>query len=457
MNVFGQILLKRFYLTICHTVNRLYQCVIHVITRYAHDRVIRIGTRIVAGRFWNRWQIILDRLGITARIHSVYEAETHQILIRFPGAGLAAGNPEAANRMGFCDAWFDSNPADWHQRSFRYLESGQARCVNHPPLPISFSIVIPFFKHLTFFSQCLAALSTAIGHAPKIPVEVIIVNDDPDIPIHCIHKIIPECTRYLCRIVDNPIQTGISRSLNTAIQHAGHTWMVFLDCDDLLIPDALKILAKRIRQLPHTRYISSRIIDVDESGNPLRYRLRHESPTDLVSTGMVAGHLKAIRRDLFQDIGYHDIRFDGCQDYEFALRTAMMEPLTLIPDYLYKYRWHGQTQSVFQALRQANTTRQIQEIYGMAAILLNPPDGPLPFDMVFTCTNAAEWQKAFLKWKINPNGHFHIINHVGVPFTDIQGKRFAIHLSARLCMLPKAFENDTLEIDYPQLQQNMID
>jgi len=73
---------------------------------------------------------------------------------------------------------------------------------------------------------------------------------------------------------------------------------------------------------------------------------------DLLSKGMIAGHLKAMRRDLFRDVGEFSEEFPGCQDYEFAIRVSVKEPILLIPEFLYRYRWHGASQSVHKIDRQ---------------------------------------------------------------------------------------------------------
>jgi hypothetical protein len=68
---------------------------------------------------------------------------------------------------------------------------------------------------------------------------------------------------------------------------------------------------------------------------------------------MIVSRLQAIRRDLFDEIGLLDPSFEFAHDYEFALRAASLEPLLLVPEYLYCYRWHFDTQPVPNLNRQA--------------------------------------------------------------------------------------------------------
>ena len=99
--------------------------------------------------------------------------------------------------------------------------------------------------------------------------------------------------------------------------------------------------------------------------------------------------------DLFRDIGSYLNTYDGCQDYEFALRTSLFEPLLFIPDYLYKYRWHGSTQSVHNAKRQAETTDRIIQTYLLVGVLLTSGFEDLPLSFSFEGSHAEDWRREF--------------------------------------------------------------
>jgi glycosyltransferase involved in cell wall biosynthesis len=258
----------------------------------------------------------------------------------------------------------------------------------------TFTIVIPFYSHLRYFEACLVSVADAVKYANNVRVDVLVVNDDPRVSVGELEALIPNRLRGLVRIISNMENAGISRTLNKAISEAQHNWIVHLDCDDMLAERTLGVLVERIRGYPLARYISSRMLDVDDS-NLLRCRLRPERPEDLISHSMVAGHLKAIRRDLFGDIGSYLGTYEGCQDYEFALRVSVFEPLLFIPDYLYKYRWHRKTQSVDNARRQAETTDRIIQTYLLTGVLLKSPIEDLPLSLTFEGEHASDWQKGF--------------------------------------------------------------
>jgi glycosyltransferase involved in cell wall biosynthesis len=233
----------------------------------------------------------------------------------------------------------------------------------------SFSIIIPFARHLDLFKRCLASVVRLAECRNECPLEILIINDDANYSESQLRGFIPPTLTGLAVVSRNAQSRGIANALNTGIKLARNEWILFLDCDDLIEADALGRLSKHIGGYPKVRYFSSNMIDIDERDRILRYRRRVASPATLLSNGMLAGHLKCIRRDVFEEYGLLDPSVDGCQDYDLALKVSFAEPLLFIQDYLYRYRWHTNTQSVSQRARQAAITRAIVHKYKCAAMI----------------------------------------------------------------------------------------
>jgi len=216
----------------------------------------------------------------------------------------------------------------------------------------TYSIITSFYEHLGFFSHTAKSVARLIA-SNESAVEWIVVNDDPRVQERALRGSIPECIQSRVKILSDEKNLGISVRQNQAAQVATGEWLLFLDCDDLVEGCALNVLNFYIRKFSQCRFISSSMIDIDDDGVELRRRIRESGPDDLYEKGMTAGHLAAIRRDLFLEVGGFDAEFSGCQDYDFALRVARHEPILMIPEHLYSYRWHGRSQSVGHAVRQA--------------------------------------------------------------------------------------------------------
>jgi glycosyltransferase involved in cell wall biosynthesis len=227
----------------------------------------------------------------------------------------------------------------------------------------TFTIVTSFYRHYRYFEACSSSISDLFVASATDKLEWIVINDDPRFSAEDIKKAIPASLTENASIVSDGKNLGICARLNQAISLAKHGWILFVDCDDLIHAEAVNVLSGYIKRFPRCRYISSNMVDIDEDGHTMRYRRRISPPSKLLGEGMIAGHLKAIRCDAFSEYGGFDDAFNGCQDYEFALRLSIKEPLLFIPEYLYYYRWHGFSESVNASYRQTVVSNTIVKKY----------------------------------------------------------------------------------------------
>lgn len=268
--------------------------------------------------------------------------------------------------------------------------------------PASYSIITVYYRHRRFFPACAASVARLIDAdfqaTGERRIEWIVISDDPEMSEQELEALIPVDTRLATRVYVDRHHRGISARLNEAIAVARKEWLLFLDCDDLIEPQASASLDHYVCRFPNCRYISSDIIDIDDDGIELRRRYRLEEPAQLYEYGMVAGHLKAIRRDLFAEIGEFTSQFSGCQDYDFALRVAIQEPLLFVPDCLYSYRWHDDSVSVSRAsgqnrlqraVRQSFLLRYLEKHWPHKKARTHRPLGPTPRGLCLVRTQGA--------------------------------------------------------------------
>lgn len=240
--------------------------------------------------------------------------------------------------------------------------AGAPPCAEPPPARFAVSIVTPYFRHMAFFRACARAVAAVMVHERErgaAAVEWVVVNDDPDASAEELRLQIPLSVAHGVTILSDGQNRGIATRLNEAWRAARNPWIVFLDCDDRLRPDALQALAHYAERFPAARYISSAMTDIDEHGRMLRQRIRGGTAADLVDRGMVAGHLMAVRQDLLVQRGGLRSEYSGCQDFDLALRAALNERILLVPDLLYEYRWHKASQSVSAQHRQARIAARV--------------------------------------------------------------------------------------------------
>lgn len=309
-----------------------------------------------------------------------------------------------------------------------FLESNQKKSdfsivpsQEHP----SFTVLICFHHHVEFFKKCLYSIEKACAYYPKANVEVLIINDDPSVDSAFLTKAAVDLLSEKITFYSNKYNLGICQSANQAIQKAKGEWILHLDCDDCLNPEVFSTLDQVIQNHPKVRYISSRAIDIDEEGSILSWRLRYEKPKDLIKNN-VASHLKVIRKDIHHDLGFFNTTFEGCQDYEFALRTAVYERLCFISDYLYQYRWHNKSQTVSNNKRQNLTAARIRETYLLAIYWMTHSAEMLSWSI--TGPYALEWKKNLCCKKVE-KVLYHVALDAGSPYTELRRRLLLIEIA----------------------------
>ena len=115
---------------------------------------------------------------------------------------------------------------------------------------------------------------------------------------------------------------NISVATNHAAEAARGEFLVLLDHDDLLDPDALSHLLLYLEEHPDADLVYSDDDKIDMRG-------RHHSPQfkpgwspELLLSYCYTGHLTAVRRSLYHEVGGMRIGFEGSQDHDLWLRAS---------------------------------------------------------------------------------------------------------------------------------------
>ena len=304
-----------------------------------------------------------------------------------------------------------------------------APAISQKTAPPSFTILVCFHRHLNYFKDCLHSIQEAIHCSPSTQVEILIINDDPSIDLSPLLVNFDFSLRQKIVFRSHAENLGICSSLNEAITHAQGEWLIYLDCDDLLESNTFLILEKTIREQPAARFISSRAIDIDTDSDILFWRLRSERPYELIKNNF-ASHLKVIKKELHQDLGLFKKTFEGCQDYEFALRTAINEPLLFIPDYLYRYRWHHDTQTVSQNQRQNLVAMRVRQSYMLAIYWLTHGVSMIEWHVTGPATVSWQQHLASISNKNSQNQiRYHVTLEANTPYDERRWKLLLVELS----------------------------
>jgi GT2 family glycosyltransferase len=132
---------------------------------------------------------------------------------------------------------------------------------------------------------------------------------------------------------------GISAATNSAIEHARGEYIVFLDHDDELHPEALAKMAAAIEANPEADVCYSDEDKLSPSGERCVPSLKPDWSPDLLLSSAYFCHLLVIRRSLVSELGGLRSEFDGSQDYDLMLRaTEVARAVVHVPEILYHWR-----------------------------------------------------------------------------------------------------------------------
>ncbi|WP_194711693.1 glycosyltransferase family 2 protein [Noviherbaspirillum soli] len=233
----------------------------------------------------------------------------------------------------------------------------------------SISVVIPVYNHYEHFLQCL----TSLGKQGINNLEIVCVNDaSTDQRISPLLRKIAESVKNFV-VIDHSVNTGISETQNEAVNAAKGEYIAFLDCDDALVPNALKQVADKLELDGTIDYLFTDRYDIDHAGNVIRlakyggyHNISHNAArpvrADLLD-GMIASHLKVIRRRIYQEAGGTGAQFTGCQDWELALKIAEFGNFFYLPEALYRHRIHENSVTSSEHVSQFRKTNELRRIF----------------------------------------------------------------------------------------------
>ena len=132
----------------------------------------------------------------------------------------------------------------------------------------------------------------------------------------------------------------ISRCTNSALEIATGEFVAFMDCDDVLRPNALYEVVKKLNENPNLDFIYSDEDKIDDDG--FNRHMPHFKPDwspDTLMSHMYTCHFGVYRRSIANEIGGLRAGYEGAQDYDFTLRfTEKTNKIAHIDKILYHWR-----------------------------------------------------------------------------------------------------------------------
>lgn len=132
---------------------------------------------------------------------------------------------------------------------------------------------------------------------------------------------------------------GIVAASNEALSLAGGDFIVLLDHDDMLHPDALSLVSAAIDATPEADYIYTDEDKIDRAGLHSGAFFKPDWAPERMRTQMYTCHLSVLRRTLVEEVGGFDPDYEGSQDWDLVLKvTERSRAVIHVPRILYHWR-----------------------------------------------------------------------------------------------------------------------
>lgn len=281
--------------------------------------------KILNSRAW-RW---VSRYG---RVKGRYLEPTYKLLRHPVGNGrrLAQTVFRVPRPIDPYQAWLEVN--QWNARRENMLRRSLSK-LDRPPL---LSVVMPVYNPpVEFLNKAIQSVVDQVYQN----WELCIADDASTDP--AVSFTLQRWAQLDSRIrVETRNQNGnISLASNSAAELASGEYLVFLDQDDELTPDALGEVALYLAGKPETDVLYSDDDKIDSKGHRYSPQFKPDWSPELLLSYMYFSHLFVVRRGLFNDLGGMRVGFEGSQDYDLALQaTEKTHRVGHIPKVLYHWR-----------------------------------------------------------------------------------------------------------------------
>jgi glycosyltransferase involved in cell wall biosynthesis len=221
------------------------------------------------------------------------------------------------------------------------------------------SVVIPCFRQAHFLAD---AIESVLRQTYE-PFEVVVVNDgSPD-------DTAAVAARYPVRYVEQG-NAGLAAARNAGLAHARGEFVVFLDADDRLLPDALRVNTSRLIENPALAFVAGASRYVARDGTPLPTDPPRIPAGDVYAMLLRRNRIRMpgmamFRRAVFAAVGGFDVTLDACADYDVYLRITRRFPAALHDVLVAEYRRHDANMSLDpeRMLRQFTVVMRRQRPY----------------------------------------------------------------------------------------------
>lgn len=181
------------------------------------------------------------------------------------------------------------------------------------------SIVIPCYNHATYLKDCIdSIISQSFQNW-----EAIIVNDGSTDETTLVALSYKEKDSRI-NIIEKA-NGGLSSARNYGLKGSKGKWVIFLDADDILLPNHLSKVVSKIEEQPQAKCVQTGYTHFSED---IKKKLHSVLPyldkimPFVLTQNLGPVHTIVIRKDIIQSLGPFDESLNSCEDWDMWIRLG---------------------------------------------------------------------------------------------------------------------------------------
>jgi glycosyltransferase involved in cell wall biosynthesis len=212
--------------------------------------------------------------------------------------------------------------------------------VKEPTIDKVVSVIIPCYKQAFFLKEAIESVL-----AQTYPYfEILVVDDGSPDNVEEVSKSCPS-VHYI-----KQSNSGAAIARNNGLWKSKGSFLVFLDADDRLLPNALEDGVNFLTSHPDCAFVTGLVNIIDSEGHyvstpPQSAIEKNHFDVLLQSNYIWTPGVVMYRRDVFNHIHGFDSHAGGSADYELNIRIARTHPIGSHGKVVLDYRQHGANMS----------------------------------------------------------------------------------------------------------------
>jgi glycosyltransferase involved in cell wall biosynthesis len=198
------------------------------------------------------------------------------------------------------------------------------------------SVIIPCYNQARFLGEAIeSVLSQSYPHFEVVVVDDGSTDNTPEV-----------ASRYPGVRCIRQENRGLAGARNTGIRHSRGSFLVFLDADDRLLPDALEVGLKHLKEHPECAFVSGRWKTIAADGSPLPTPpptpVKKDHYEELLRVCYISAPAAVIyQRIMLEFVGGFDASVSPSADYDLYLRVARDYSVHHHDEVIAEYRRHS--------------------------------------------------------------------------------------------------------------------